>query len=339
VLGQNRDPQTDRGGQYAGSLDARQHGYEHAYRDGADRGRMDRERKAGYHPQNSDSQNGTLGYETYFGSKTQYVQGYRDGYKAGYDDGYNGRPGQYSQVYGRRPNEVPPAPAPDRQDPYAARSFAAPDVAFDSGYRDGVTLGQQDQQRSRRPDIRDTDAYRNADLGYRSNYGDKGEYQQKYRDGIERGYQDGYGRSRTPSEGAGAYAPRPGNTGVAGTRGAQNTAPVTLNVPANQQWTSTNVRVSSGEVVRFQVTGEIHFTANPNDRAISAGSVTPKFVAGSPIPSALAGALIGRIDNGQPFGIGNQASITMPAGGTLFLGVNDDNVADNSGQFQVVLSR
>jgi len=29
----------------------------------------------------------------------------------------------------------------------------------------------------------------------------------------------------------------------------------------------------------------------------------------------------------------------VPATGTLYLGVNDDNVSDNSGQFQVVMSR
>jgi len=56
------------------------------------------------------------------------------------------------------------------------------------------------------------------------------------------------------------------------------------------------------------------------------------------LPAALAGALIGRIDNGQPFGIGDQTSVRMPASGILYLGVNDDNVSDNSGQFQVVVS-
>ena len=48
--------------------------------------------------------------------------------------------------------------------------------------------------------------------------------------------------------------------------------------------------------------------------------------------------LIGRIDSGLPFGIGDQSSITVPATGLLYLGTNDDNVSDNSGQFQVVIS-
>jgi hypothetical protein len=61
-------------------------------------------------------------------------------------------------------------------------------------------------------------------------------------------------------------------------------------------------------------------------------------VSGAPLPRQFAGALIGRIDNGQPFGIGNQASLRMPASGILYLGVNDDIVSDNSGQFDVVVS-
>jgi hypothetical protein len=93
---------------------------------------------------------------------------------------------------------------------------------------------------------------------------------------------------------------------------------------------------SSGD--RNNINGEVHFTASANDRARAAGSLTQKYMAGAPLRAAFAGALIGRIDNGQPFGIGDQVSVTMPASGTLYLGVNDDSVSDNSGQFQVVIS-
>src|SRR5476651_802202 len=90
-----------RAAQYGGSLDARQHGYEHAYRDGADRGRQDREARRGYTLQDNDYLSGARGYERAFGDKTQYMQGYRDGYKAGYEDAFNGRAGQYGQLYAR----------------------------------------------------------------------------------------------------------------------------------------------------------------------------------------------------------------------------------------------
>jgi hypothetical protein len=332
----------DRAGQYGGSLDPRQHGYEHGYRDGADRGRQDRDRRLAYSLRPNDYQNSARAYEPYLGDRAQYIAGVRDGYKAGYDDGYKGRVGQYGQIYGR-PEGAVPAPPPN--DPYAARSWGSHDMAYDTGYRDGVTAGQRDQGRYARSNYRDSDLYRNADLGYQPSFGDKNAYRLKFQDGFERGYQDGYGQSRSMTDRTGSYLPDPRSAGVVGTRGQVGTsgqlqaASRTITVPGNRQWTATNIRVNEGDVIRFQTTGEIRFSANAADNASSAGSLAQKYVSGAPLPRALAGALIGRIDNGAPFGIGNQTSLTMPATGTLYLGVNDDNVSDNSGQFQVVMSR
>ncbi len=59
----------------------------------------------------------------------------------------------------------------------------------------------------------------------------------------------------------------------------------------------------------------------------------------APVPSVLAGELIGRIGSGQAFAIGDQAAIAMPQSGRFMLGVNDGNVRDNSGVFVVTLSR
>ena len=72
-----------------------------------------------------------------------------------------------------------------------------------------------------------------------------------------------------------------------------------------------------------------------NDVATAAGSKSGRKAAGAPLPTAMAGALIGRIGNGQVFGIGNQTSIPAPNAGTLFLAVNDDQLSDNAGSFGV----
>jgi hypothetical protein len=316
--------------QYGGSLDARQHGYEHAYRDGADRGRQDRERRAAYSLQDNDYQIGARTYERAFGDRNQYMAGYREGYKAGYDDGFAGRDGQYSQLYARPQAGVRVSP---RDDPYADRPYSSTDMAFDAGYREGITIGQQDRGRNARSNYRNSSAYKNADVGYRSTYGDKRQYQTQYRDGIERGYEDGFGRVQGGSadNGSRAASSNPG-------RNLQATQGGTFTVAANRQWTPTGIRVNQGEVLRFTSSGEIRFTGNADDRAGVAGSPAHKFVSGAPLPTALAGALIGRIDSGLPFGIGDQTSITIPATGLLYLGTNDDNVSDNSGQFQVVIS-
>jgi hypothetical protein len=92
----------DRDGvQDGASLDPRQHGYEHAYRDGADRGRFDREYGIRFSPNTMIYSDSTRGYESFMGNKGQYQKGYREGYKAGYESGYRGTTAQYGQIYGR----------------------------------------------------------------------------------------------------------------------------------------------------------------------------------------------------------------------------------------------
>jgi hypothetical protein len=140
--------------------------------------------------------------------------------------------------------------------------------------------------------------------------------------------------------GAAAVASGAGNagraTGTVGTLGRRQTT--SFSIPGNQQWTETDVIVRDGETVELRVTGDIEYA--PNARVSAAGA--PRRTAGGPdvpLPSAPAGALIGRIDNGQPFLIGRNTSVRMPANGTLFLGINDDNVGDNNGAFRVVIAR
>ena len=265
------------------------------------------------------------------------MNGYRDGFKAGYDDAFNDRPGRYGEIYERPSGGSRGGQAPAGNDTYASNKWSSEHAAFDVGYRDGVSAGQGDQRRNVRSNFRSSTEYQNADLGYRSGYGDRESYRTQFRDGFERGYQDGYGRSQYSSDGGGYFPPQ-GRTGPADTRDGQGTPERTITVPANRQWTPTSIRVTQGETVRLQVTGEIRYSSNPNDRAISAGSLSHGLVPGAPLPAALAGALIGRIDNGRPFGIGNLPTLVMPASGLLYLGVNDDNLGDNSGQFQVVIS-
>ncbi|BCS36003.1 hypothetical protein TBR22_A52400 [Luteitalea sp. TBR-22] len=108
-----------------------------------------------------------------------------------------------------------------------------------------------------------------------------------------------------------------------------------VRVPANQPWTPTGIRVVEGQLVTFSVQGEAQLSAAPEDRASSAGAASGRRADRAPLPSALAGALIGRVGNGAPFGIGNQSLVPMPGTGELFLGVNDDEVGDNSGGFVV----
>jgi len=111
----------------------------------------------------------------------------------------------------------------------------------------------------------------------------------------------------------------------------------TVLVSSTTAWTAAGITVRQGQVVRFEATGEIRI--NANDVAIPTGNHQNQFDSQSPVPTVLQGALVGRVTQGRaagaPFAIGNSATITMPAAGQLFLGVNDSRPSDNSGQYTV----
>jgi len=132
-------------------------------------------------------------------------------------------------------------------------------------------------------------------------------------------------------------APAGANTNAVGTTGAAGAR--TIQVPGNQQWTDTGIDVNKGDRVTFQASGQITWDQAAGQTASPDGSGTQQRT-GLPFPSAPVGALIGRIGNSAPFGIGTQTQpLTMPAAGRLMLGVNDSLVTDNGGAFSVVVTK
>jgi hypothetical protein len=108
-------------------------------------------------------------------------------------------------------------------------------------------------------------------------------------------------------------------------------------VSSKQQWTPTGLTVRRGEPLTFEVSGEFRIGGPGAPMATAGGSSDNN--AGNPIPTAPTGALIGRIGNGQPFLIGTQNRVQVPAAGQLFLGVNDSYLQDNEGEFRVEIRR
>jgi hypothetical protein len=88
----------------------------------------------------------------------------------------------------------------------------------------------------------------------------------------------------------------------------------------------------------FDVNGNVRLSADTNDVATAAGARSGRRANDAPMAFQTAGALIGQIDNGAPFFIGERRSIRAPASGRLFLGVNDDYLADNEGSFDVLVT-
>jgi hypothetical protein len=112
-----------------------------------------------------------------------------------------------------------------------------------------------------------------------------------------------------------------------------------IQVQANVPWTDTRITVKSGDMVSFQATGQINFGQSPGQQAGPDGNPaahSPNY----PIAALNAGTLIGKVGSSAPFGIGtNSAPVRMPASGRLMLGVNDNEIKDNSGYFSVVITK
>lgn len=112
-----------------------------------------------------------------------------------------------------------------------------------------------------------------------------------------------------------------------------------VRVSGNSAWTPTGVRVMKGQRIAFATTGQVQISTDAAHRAGPDGTDvmrSPNY----PVPAMPAGGLIGKVGDAPPFPIGsNSQPIVMPASGQLMLGINDDQVADNSGSFTVTLSR
>lgn len=126
-------------------------------------------------------------------------------------------------------------------------------------------------------------------------------------------------------------------TSGSGGQGATD-QPGTIRVAANRAWTPTGMTVRKGQVLTFSSSGQVQLSPDPNDTATVTGRPGRRVSEQGSLPGILGGALLGRIGNGKPFGIGDQTSIVAPATGPLYLGVNDDMFTDNNGEFVVSVS-
>ena len=109
-------------------------------------------------------------------------------------------------------------------------------------------------------------------------------------------------------------------------------------VDARLAWTDTGVDVRAGQDVLFSSSGEIRW--GPNRRDGAAGERNSPRNSARPMPDRNAAALIGKVgENGDPFFIGDARDLLrMRASGRIFLGLNDDYLADNSGSLRVVIA-
>jgi hypothetical protein len=163
--------------------------YESGYRDGARAGDDDARDGRGYEYQrHRDYRSADRGYDRGDGGRDGYAQQYRSGFVAGYRDGYYSRGGQRSGTVSRSP--MPAWGSMRRGAGYGGG--VSDDIGYSNGFEEGYKRGLEDGRDRDRYDPRRHGRYRDADQGYRREYGSKGLYEVSYRRGFERGYSQGY---------------------------------------------------------------------------------------------------------------------------------------------------
>jgi len=107
-------------------------------------------------------------------------------------------------------------------------------------------------------------------------------------------------------------------------------------VSARSQWTDTGISVRNGQTVFFEASGRVRWGKDRQDGP--EGENNSPRNPNRPIPGRPAASLIGRVGEDAPFFIGGDTEgIRVRGSGTLFLGLNDETLEDNSGSFRVTV--
>src|SRR5690349_8095016 len=106
-------------------------------------------------------------------------------------------------------------------------------------------------------------------------------------------------------------------------------------VSADVAWNDAGIDVRAGQTIYFEATGQVRWGKDRRDGP--AGERNSPNNPNRPMGNRNAAALIGKIGNDMFF-IGDETGpVRVRNNGRLYLGVNDDVLTDNSGNFRVVV--
>lgn len=106
-------------------------------------------------------------------------------------------------------------------------------------------------------------------------------------------------------------------------------------VSADVAWNDSGIDVRAGQTVYFEAVGRVRWGRDRQDGP--AGERNSPSNPNRPMGNRNAAALIGRIGDDLFFIGDDTGPMRMRSSGRLFLGVNDDVLTDNSGNFRVVV--
>jgi len=110
----------------------------------------------------------------------------------------------------------------------------------------------------------------------------------------------------------------------------------TIVVPGNTSWMRTGINLVKGQDVHFTATGTIKWGQDPIGKEVGPDGHPHVGRRERPLPNRHLGMLVARIrPHAKAYGIGAANDFDTPASGELELGINDDELEDNTGNFRV----
>lgn len=111
----------------------------------------------------------------------------------------------------------------------------------------------------------------------------------------------------------------------------------TVVVPGNTRWLRTGITLTRHQRVHITATGTIKWGTDPVGKEVGPDGRPHADRQGRPLPGSNLGMLIARfrpmIDT--PYVVGAEKNLIAPVDGELELGINDDELEDNTGNFRV----
>ncbi len=108
----------------------------------------------------------------------------------------------------------------------------------------------------------------------------------------------------------------------------------TVRVPADQAWTDTHVDLAAGDRLQIDALGGT-WSPWPGGQYDALGSGGDPRCDCNQLMGVSHAALIARVGDGAPFFVGDHWEQLVGEDGTLFLGINDTRLGDNSGTLEV----
>jgi LmbE family N-acetylglucosaminyl deacetylase len=108
-------------------------------------------------------------------------------------------------------------------------------------------------------------------------------------------------------------------------------------IPGKSNWFDTGIDVKEGQIIAINSNGKIIWNRKDKKYCDPDGAVPYTRWGNKPMQGVRTGALIGKIgdNSSESFLIGRNQEIHVFKSGRLYLGINDDNTADNEGMYRV----